>query len=173
MKAWYGERRATPENDWCFDYLPAAHRRSFAHDHRRRHGRWQGEGLFRHGRESRGRLDEWRRCSAKGLRKLDWLVVRDFQLTETADFWREAPEIQRGEIRPKTSRRRFSSSPPPRIPRRTAASPIRSACCSGTTRRSNRRAIAAASSISSSTGPAVEEAVRGIDAIRRTGRSRT
>jgi len=36
----------------------------------------------------------------KGLRKLDWLVVRDFQLTETADFWREAPEIERGDVRP-------------------------------------------------------------------------
>ena len=27
-------------------------------------------------------------------------MVRDFQLTETADFWREAPEIARGEIKP-------------------------------------------------------------------------
>jgi len=36
----------------------------------------------------------------KGLRQLDWLVVRDFQLTETADFWREAPEIERGEVKP-------------------------------------------------------------------------
>ncbi len=37
----------------------------------------------------------------EGLRQLEWLVVRDFQLTETADFWREAPEIRRGEVRPK------------------------------------------------------------------------
>ncbi len=36
----------------------------------------------------------------EGLRALDWLVVRDFQLTETAEFWRDAPEIHRGEIRP-------------------------------------------------------------------------
>ncbi len=36
----------------------------------------------------------------KGLRALEWLVVRDFQLTETAEFWREAPEIERGEVRP-------------------------------------------------------------------------
>ena len=36
----------------------------------------------------------------KGLRQLEWLVVRDFQLTETAEFWRDAPEIQRGEVRP-------------------------------------------------------------------------
>src|SRR5512139_2503161 len=36
----------------------------------------------------------------KGLRNLDWLVVRDFALTETAEFWRTAPEIARGEVRP-------------------------------------------------------------------------
>ena len=35
----------------------------------------------------------------KGLRELDWLVVRDFAVTETADFWREAPEIHRGEVK--------------------------------------------------------------------------
>jgi formate dehydrogenase major subunit len=35
----------------------------------------------------------------KGLRKLDWLVVRDFAPTETAEFWRIAPEIERGEVR--------------------------------------------------------------------------
>ncbi len=36
----------------------------------------------------------------KGLRQLDWLVVRDLAVTETADFWRDAPEIDRGEVRP-------------------------------------------------------------------------
>jgi formate dehydrogenase major subunit len=35
----------------------------------------------------------------KGLRELDWLVVRDFSLIETAEFWRSAPEIDRGEVR--------------------------------------------------------------------------
>ena len=35
----------------------------------------------------------------EGLRKLDWLVVRDFAPTETAEFWRVAPEIERGEVR--------------------------------------------------------------------------
>src|SRR5690606_31456549 len=34
----------------------------------------------------------------KGLRALEWLVVRDFAPTETAEFWRVAPEIDRGEI---------------------------------------------------------------------------
>ena len=27
-------------------------------------------------------------------------MVRDFQVTETADFWRDAPEIASGEIKP-------------------------------------------------------------------------
>jgi len=35
------------------------------------------------------------------LRKLDWLVVRDFSVIESADFWRDAPEIERGEVSPK------------------------------------------------------------------------
>src|SRR5512146_3196522 len=35
----------------------------------------------------------------KGLRRLDWLVVRDFALTETAEFWRIAPELDRGEVK--------------------------------------------------------------------------
>ena len=54
LKAWYGDA-ATAENDWCFDYLPRHHRRSLAHEHRRRHGRRRGEGLFRDGREPGGR----------------------------------------------------------------------------------------------------------------------
>src|SRR5919205_1002079 len=36
----------------------------------------------------------------KGLQKLKWLVVRDFQLTETADFWRSAPEVVSGDVDP-------------------------------------------------------------------------
>jgi formate dehydrogenase major subunit len=36
----------------------------------------------------------------KALRELDWLVVRDFAPTETAEFWRDAPEIARGEVHP-------------------------------------------------------------------------
>jgi formate dehydrogenase major subunit len=40
----------------------------------------------------------------KALRELDWLVVRDFAPTETAEFWRTAPEIARGEARPEDIR---------------------------------------------------------------------
>ena len=34
-----------------------------------------------------------------GLRKLDWLVVKDNWLTETATFWKNAPEVKNGEVK--------------------------------------------------------------------------
>src|SRR5437763_11489181 len=36
----------------------------------------------------------------KGLQKVKWLVVRDFQLNETAEFWRTSPEVVAGEVDP-------------------------------------------------------------------------
>src|SRR5437660_8395265 len=33
------------------------------------------------------------------LAKLDWLVVRDFQPTESALFWKDSPEHESGEVR--------------------------------------------------------------------------
>ena len=34
-----------------------------------------------------------------GLRKLEWLVVKDNWITETATFWNNAPEVRRGEVK--------------------------------------------------------------------------
>jgi formate dehydrogenase major subunit len=36
----------------------------------------------------------------KGMRQLEWLVVKDNFLTETATFWSRAPEIEAGEVKP-------------------------------------------------------------------------
>jgi len=36
----------------------------------------------------------------RALGKLKWLVVREMVETETASFWYESPEVQRGELRP-------------------------------------------------------------------------
>lgn len=99
LKAWYGEA-ATNENGWCFDHLPRA---TGDHSHMNTvadMGDGTVKGYFVMGENPvvgsmNGPLQR------KGLRALDWLVVRDFQLTETADFWREAPEIERGEVKPK------------------------------------------------------------------------
>ena len=34
-----------------------------------------------------------------GMSKLDWLVVRDFSLIESATWWKNGPEIETGEMR--------------------------------------------------------------------------
>ena len=36
----------------------------------------------------------------EGFAKLEWLVVRDFAMTETANFWQKGRRVQRGETRP-------------------------------------------------------------------------
>ncbi|MBV9500701.1 MAG: formate dehydrogenase-N subunit alpha [Acidobacteriaceae bacterium] len=99
MKAWFGEA-ASKHNDWCYEYLP-----TMTGDHSHMNtvvdmADGVVKGYFVMGENPvvgsmNGPLQR------KGLRQLDWLVVRDFQLTETADFWRDAPEIQRGEVKTK------------------------------------------------------------------------
>ncbi|MBV9770743.1 MAG: molybdopterin-dependent oxidoreductase [Bryobacterales bacterium] len=98
LKAWYGAA-ATKENGWCYDYFPR-----LTHDHSHmttvtEMADGQVKGYFVMGENPvvgsmNGSLQR------KGLRQLEWLVVRDFQLTETADFWRDAPETEQGEIKP-------------------------------------------------------------------------
>ena len=98
MKAYYGEA-ATKENDFGFDWLP---RVTGDHSH---FGYWMDmldgkmEGLFVMGQNpavgaSNGRLER------TALTKLKWLVVRDMVETETASFWLDSPEVQRGELKP-------------------------------------------------------------------------
>ena len=118
---------------------PAAHRRSLAHDHVRRHGRRRRQGLLRHGRESRRGLDE-RRLSARGHAQAR--LAGGARLPSHRDR-----RVLEGRAEPRRDRQtpKSSSSPPPPTPRRTAASPTRNGCCNGITKPSSRRAIAAAS----------------------------
>ena len=98
LKAWFGEA-ATKETDFCYDYLPHL---TGDHSHMVTVADMADgavKGYFLMGENPtvgsmHGALHR------KGLRRLDWLVVRDFAVTESADFWRDAPEIARGEIRP-------------------------------------------------------------------------
>ena len=97
QKAWFGEA-ATRENDWLFDALP---RLSGNHSHMVTVGLMADgkvNGYFVMGENPTvGSMNG--ALHREGLRKLDWLVVRDFAPTETAEFWRIAPEIDRGEVR--------------------------------------------------------------------------
>jgi len=98
LKAYYGEG-ATPENEYGFGWLP---RVSGDHSH---FGYWLDmadgklEGLFVMGQNpavgaANGRLER------KALSQLKWLVVRDMVEIETAAFWYDSPEVERGELSP-------------------------------------------------------------------------
>jgi formate dehydrogenase major subunit len=98
LKAWWGEA-ATRENDFGYDYLPHL---SGDHSHMvtvADMADGKVKGYFVMGENPtvgsmHGALHR------KGLRAAEWVVVRDFAPTETAEFWRDAPEISRGEVRP-------------------------------------------------------------------------
>jgi formate dehydrogenase major subunit len=98
LKAYFGDA-ATTENDWAYDHLP---RLTGDHSHMSTVAAMaDGElkGYFLMGENPtvgsmHGALHR------KAMRELEWLVVRDFAVTESAEFWRDAPEIARGEIRP-------------------------------------------------------------------------
>ncbi|CUR62286.1 Formate dehydrogenase [metagenome] len=96
LKAYWGDA-ATPENDFCFDYMPR-----ITGDHGTYRtvldmidGKVKGYFLLgqnpavgsAHGRAQR-----------LGMANLDWLVVRDLFEIESATFWKDAPEIETGEI---------------------------------------------------------------------------
>jgi formate dehydrogenase major subunit len=97
LKAYWGDV-ATAENDYCFDYLPR-----LTGDHSSYPtviGQIEGKvkGYFLLGENpavgsANGGLQR------KGMANLDWLVVRDFNLIESATFWKDGPEIQTGEMR--------------------------------------------------------------------------
>jgi len=98
LKAYYGEG-AKKENDWGFNWLP---RVTGDHSH-------QGyflemmdgkvEGLFVMG-QNPAVAGPNSRLERKALSKLKWLVVRDLVELETASFWYDSPEVERGELRP-------------------------------------------------------------------------
>ena len=98
MKAYYGEA-ATKENDWGFNWLP---RVSGDHSH---FGYWldmmdgKMDGLFVVGQNPAVGASN-SRLQRTALAKLKWLVVRDLVEVETASFWLDSPEVQRGELKP-------------------------------------------------------------------------
>ncbi|GAA1501074.1 formate dehydrogenase [Terrabacter terrae] len=97
LKAYWG-KAATAENDWCFDYIPKL---------TGAHGTYQTtmamlddqvEGYFLLGQNpavgsAHGRMQR------QAMSHLKWLVVRDFNMIESATFWKDGPEIASGELK--------------------------------------------------------------------------
>jgi formate dehydrogenase major subunit len=97
LKAYFGQA-ATSENDFCFDYLPR-----ITGDHSAYRAAMDMLDRKMRGYFILGENPAVGSANAKlhrlALAKLDWLVVRDFQLIESATFWNEGPEIETGELK--------------------------------------------------------------------------
>ncbi|MGH3424090.1 MAG: molybdopterin dinucleotide binding domain-containing protein, partial [Nocardioidaceae bacterium] len=97
LKSYWGDA-ATADNDFCFDYLPR-----LTGDHGTYTtvvGQIEGavKGYFLVGENpavgsSNGKMQRL------GMANLDWLVVRDLAMIESATFWKDGPEIETGELR--------------------------------------------------------------------------
>jgi len=97
LKAYFGDA-ATAENDFCFDYLP-----HIDLDHSTYQTAFQMlaghvKGYFLPGENpavgsANGKLHRM------AMANLDWLVVRDLFLIESATFWKDSPEIATGELK--------------------------------------------------------------------------
>jgi formate dehydrogenase major subunit len=97
LKAWWGDA-ATEANEFCFQYLP---RIDGDHSHyammlKALDGGLQG--MFAVGQNPAvGSANS--KLMRMAMRKLDWLVVRDFYPNETAMMWKDSPEHETGEVR--------------------------------------------------------------------------
>src|SRR3954468_4114303 len=98
LKAWWGAH-ATPENDFCFSYLPRVDD--------------DNSNYWTVGQMLEGKVKGYivagqnpavgsanARANRLALANLDWLVVRDLVETETAAFWYDSPEVESGELSP-------------------------------------------------------------------------
>jgi formate dehydrogenase major subunit len=97
LKAWFGAD-AVAANDFAYDYLPRvvgdhSHLPMFIHM-----AQGKMEGFFAMGQNPAvgGQNASYQR---QALAKLKWLVVRDLYETETASFWKDAPEVKNGTLK--------------------------------------------------------------------------
>ncbi|WP_017614116.1 formate dehydrogenase [Nocardiopsis salina] len=98
LKAWWGEN-ATEDNDYCFDHLPRLTGSHSTYDTVMAQIRGECKGYFLMG-ENPAVGSANSRAQRMGMANLDWLVVRDFSLIESATWWKDGPEVESEEYRP-------------------------------------------------------------------------
>jgi formate dehydrogenase major subunit len=97
LKAWWGPA-ATAENDFCYDYLPRLTGSHSTYETAMAQIAGQCTGYFLFGQNPAvGSANS--RVQRMGMANLDWLVVRDMVLIESATFWQNGPELETGEMR--------------------------------------------------------------------------
>jgi formate dehydrogenase major subunit len=97
LKAWFGDA-ATEDNDYGFGHIPKITGNHAHYPTMMRAVDGGLDGMLVMGQNpavgsQNGGL------MRRALRNMKWLVVRDFNEIETATFWRDAPEVQSGEVR--------------------------------------------------------------------------
>ncbi len=97
LKAWWGEA-ATSANDFCYDYLPRLTGSHSSYETVVAQLEGTCKGYFLMGENpavgsANGRMQRL------GMANLDWLVVRDLAMIESATFWKNGPEIETQEMR--------------------------------------------------------------------------
>lgn len=97
LKAYWGDA-ATAENDFCFDYLPRLTGSHSTYETVLAQLEGVCKGYFLMG-ENPAVGSANARMQRLGMAELDWLVVRDFSLIESATWWKNGPEIDSGELR--------------------------------------------------------------------------
>jgi formate dehydrogenase major subunit len=97
LKAWWGDA-ATAENGFCYDYLPRLTGSHGTYETVRAQLDGACKGYFLFGQNPAvGSANA--RMQRMGMANLDWLVVRDFVMIESATWWKDGPEIETGEMR--------------------------------------------------------------------------
>ncbi len=97
LKSWWGDA-ATADNDYCFDYLPrlTGDHGTYTTVMDQIDGKVKGYFLVGENPAVGSANGKMQRL---GLANLDWLVVRDLVMIESATFWKDGPEVQTGEMR--------------------------------------------------------------------------
>jgi formate dehydrogenase major subunit len=97
LKSMYGDA-ATPQNDFGYDWHPKI---NGDHSHMPMMvamADGKVKGMLCIGQNPATSLNA--SLERKAMRRLEWLVVRDIFLTESATFWKRSPEIDAGEVKP-------------------------------------------------------------------------
>jgi formate dehydrogenase major subunit len=98
LKAWYGDA-ATAANEWGYQFVPKLTGDASQEPMTLAMANGLIKGQFVLGQNPMvGAVNT--ELVEEGMAKLEWLVVRDFAMTETADFWRDGRRVRKGEIRP-------------------------------------------------------------------------
>ncbi|MGW2148451.1 formate dehydrogenase [Nonomuraea bangladeshensis] len=97
LKAWWGPS-ARADNDFRFDWLPRLTGSHSTYDTVMAQLEGSCKGYFLLG-ENPAVGSANAKMQRLGMANLDWLVVRDFNLIESATWWKDGPEIETGELR--------------------------------------------------------------------------